>query len=152
MAPTDTDLAYIAGMLDGEGYIGINKKVMTSRKSPRYDTKVCITNTHKRALDWIQSKLGAGVIYETKQKNNPLAKNRCFVWSCSNKEAIRVLKLLHPYLHIKKLKAETLISFGEFAGRSAFYKPVPDEVNEKRESYYQQALVDSLYERQPITI
>lgn len=58
---TDVEAAYIAGMVDGEGSLGIYKKEPPGR-NVSYAVAFNITNTNMEVLRWIKDKLGAGKI------------------------------------------------------------------------------------------
>uniref|UniRef100_A0A6M3JES2 Putative HNH homing endonuclease n=1 Tax=viral metagenome TaxID=1070528 RepID=A0A6M3JES2_9ZZZZ len=101
-----TDLAYTAGIIDGEGYIGIK---YTGRKSGRrYRTlRVEVGNTNKILIDWLQLHYG-GSYYQAKSK----PQNRQYwKWGLSAKQAAAFLEKILPYLLIKKYEAALAIEF-----------------------------------------
>ena len=54
------DLAYIAGIIDGEGYIGITKRIRRG-KYREYTVRISIGQTDGATLDWIKDNFGGGV-------------------------------------------------------------------------------------------
>lgn len=113
----DTDYAYTAGLLDGEGSISITPKLYLSVK---------IRNTDKPVLLWLQEVLHrflakSGGLY----KNNSTNK-QCFSLEFNGKHAKSVLEFLLPYLRIKKRQAELAIEFQSLS-------LTPDEGNYYRE-------------------
>jgi len=54
---------YIAGFVDGEGFINIQKKSPNSKSGSPYWLIVCIANTNKQVLDEIQKIIGGKVLF-----------------------------------------------------------------------------------------
>lgn len=57
----NVELAYIAGIVDGEGYIGLSKfqgKVYGARYKNKYSykTRFVVTNTDRSLILWLHSK------------------------------------------------------------------------------------------------
>lgn len=107
---TETNLAYIAGMLDGEGCISINKrKDKEYKRGHSFYANLRITNTYLPVLLWIQDQFGGlGSIVEQPRKEN---RKRCWQWKVATNQAAAVCKMLLPYLRIKKRQAEILVEF-----------------------------------------
>ena len=68
-------LAYAAGIVDGEGYIGIRKgKPTASRINFSYDLMVAIAMTDKEIIEWFHDNFGGGkwpaIIYSKSGKGN----------------------------------------------------------------------------------
>ena len=40
----ETLKAYTAGLLDGEGYVGIRRRKMDGNKPPKYELRICSSN------------------------------------------------------------------------------------------------------------
>jgi hypothetical protein len=93
-----TDAAYIAGFLDGDGYITIypNGKVQS--------VKVGFSNTDRRPLLWIHGLLKMGNLYERKVSDLRIVKSQ---------DVKRLLTLVLPYLRVKPLDAEIALAFLE---------------------------------------
>jgi len=90
---------YVAGLFDGEGYIGI--KNFKGKTHLRY--RLAIANQHKGVLELIKKRFG-GNIYK---KDNKI---ECWQWEINNKqEAINFLEKIIPHLIIKRDKAEDSI-------------------------------------------
>lgn len=94
------DLAYIAGLFDGEGSItGSTVKGM-------YRSSFTITNTNREVLDWVADTLKYGKVYVS--HDYPPNKVVYYILFYA-KESRVVLPLLLPYLKIKKRQVELLI-------------------------------------------
>ena len=96
-----TEKAYIAGMVDADGYI-----TMGTKKQPQ----IGITNSCKRMLDWISEIIGHGKI-EHKGYNEKTQKTT-YVWRLCGMASIKcLLEQISPYLKIKKDKAKKVIQY-----------------------------------------
>ena len=106
---TETQLAYIAGILDGEGTCVIGKCVRDNR-ALAYRGYLAIANTYLPVLEWIQNRIGGNIALQDKQ-GGPYAGTWCYSLSFSANEIRRELPRLLPYLVIKRKQAEVLLSF-----------------------------------------
>ncbi len=104
-------IAYIAGIIDGEGYVGMIKTVTSPRiypnmyvLVPRITVKMC----EREATD-LGHKLFGGSIYQVKAFGN---NRRAWTWQLTNKKAVaNCIKHLMPYLRIKKHQADCISLF-----------------------------------------
>lgn len=100
-------LAYLAGIVDGEGYIGIKKtKPHTEKngaKSPSYHERIQIRMTDEDAIRLLAETLG-GWYYKEKpghhQSRLPL-----YCYAVSDKKASEIINKLLPWLRVKKRDA-----------------------------------------------
>ena len=98
---SDVALAYIAGMLDGEGTI-------VSNKGSRF-WAIQISNTHKGVIDW----LSKHILYSRIVPVRHLRERRRPIWRCDlagNTKTMALLEVLLPYLIVKKERALMLIA------------------------------------------
>jgi len=108
-----TDLAYIAGIVDGEGCICLTKRKDSSHKRGYYYcVEVKVVNTQQWLIEYLHFNFGGGDITKnnnTKMKNaKPL-----WQWHISLRKATEFLKLILPYLHLKRAQAELCIAYHE---------------------------------------
>jgi hypothetical protein len=104
---TETEKAYIAGIIDGEGYVTLAKmKNKASRKGHYYAPKIVIGNTNEEVIRWLEEKVGAGSIGCHKRKNRW---KKLWVWTVWSKQAISLLEEVKEYLIIKKEQTEVLL-------------------------------------------
>jgi len=106
------DKSYIAGLIDGEGYIGICKSRAykgKGRLNTGYWVHLAIINTNLKVLQWIKSTIKTGVIYTKLRTGQPDKKIYQLVWTRNG--AKRILSQVLPYLKIKKKQAELCILF-----------------------------------------
>ena len=95
--------AYIAGIIDGEGTIALARVHPQEMPSP----ELSISNTNLEVLKWIQKRTGGRI-----QKKKAMKANHrdAYVLRLRRSHALRVLKIVIPFLLIKKQQAELLIS------------------------------------------
>ena len=107
-------LAYLAGLADGEAYVGIKKskpyKKLTGRVNPGYHERIQIRMVEEDAIRLFAKTFG-GWYY----KEEPSAKNGrpLFCYQASDLCASEVCRILLPFLRIKKQQARTLLRLGD---------------------------------------
>jgi hypothetical protein len=101
-----TDLAYCAGLIDGEGSIGVYKyKTSVSRA---YAGHLAVSMTRRESLDKI-AEVAGGVVYTQKFKTK--ANKAIYTWKLNIRKAVVFLKRILPYLIVKRKNAENLIAY-----------------------------------------
>lgn len=105
--PTDvpgspTDLAWAAGLLDGEGYIGVTWRKTVNSHTPWWYIQVVLTNTHQGALERFVAVLGRGRYYAKKPVEG---RQPVFYVAATGVVATTILHALLPYLVIKREQA-----------------------------------------------
>ena len=102
-------LAYMAGIIDGEGHIGIygsfNHKL--SKHKSHY-LRVSVGNNCKELLDIFKAKLGGGLSSEQPPKGKLIWR-----WTITGNNAKQLLKDIYPYLVVKSKQASIGIEFQE---------------------------------------
>jgi len=106
--PTPTDIAYLAGLLDGEGSICIFRSTHRDGSS-RHWINVTIGNTHHGVLKWIQSIFG-GRLASNAEQYKP-QNHETWRWRVNAKEAALILRLVSAYLKIKTSKLVLQLNF-----------------------------------------
>lgn len=108
--------AYIAGILDGEGCIGIYHHKVTNRSNnlPNFESiipRISITNTSKELVDYLLlTKLGRMKKYHYNGRN---CKDR-YDWEISSPIEIKEFLLkIKDFLIVKKYQCELMLSFLE---------------------------------------
>jgi len=133
-------LIYIAGIIDGEGYIGIKKHLSTLRSggkgrgiNPCYYERISVAGTNKDMIELLVKTFKVGKIYL--HKPSKLSKRGYWSWDVTNRLAVSVIKQVFPYLLIKKPEAEVVMMLRE--SKKIRYGTLPKEVVERREELYQ---------------
>lgn len=101
--------AYLAGIIDGEGCVNINRhKSKTSRLGYRFDAHISISNTNLNLLKDIQKFVGAGTIRKkTVHKSN---RKQGYEWGVYSQQ-IKLLRACIPFLRIKYRQAVLLLKY-----------------------------------------
>lgn len=129
-----TDLAYAAGVVDSDGYIGVHRSTYAQRvradaTQAVYMPRVQVKQVTPQAIDLLADMFG-GHRYDGKPttgKGRPL-----LVWSVHSRMAGDVCRTLLPYLRIKRAQAENAVRVCEINAspdRRRFELPAvdPDE-------------------------
>lgn len=100
-------LAYIAGIIDGEGSIIIHRRV--PRKGLG-QLKVVVSNTNRDLLEFLQFYFNGSICSSKAHLKYP--KNKpCHQWTVSCHQALPLLEMIFPYLRIKRPQAEIAIAY-----------------------------------------
>lgn len=103
-----TELAYLAGLFDGEGCIFIQKlNKQRGFITSRYRLTVQITNTCESIMMWFKSQ-GWYVLERKKMKKEW---KRCWVGKLHDRNASRFLESVLLYLRVKRDEAEVALEF-----------------------------------------
>ena len=106
----NTELSYLAGLIDGEGCISIVKTTVDKDlKSPRFRLRLTITNTNKALMDWLAS-LGWCIL--DKGNKNPRWKN-CWQAVLNDRRAANLIRELKPLFRVKGDEADVALEFQE---------------------------------------
>ena len=105
-----TDLAYIAGLFDGEGSVSY-KQYMRKRKGqkkayPTWQIRLEIAMTDQSLLRWVTEVLGVGTMGPRKVK---AGRKKQWRLRCSHRDAYFVCLLIWPFAHTKLPKIQQII-------------------------------------------
>lgn len=103
------DLAYIAGFIDGEGSIHFNRK--NDREKPYVRPVLNISQSDKSILEWISKKLNVGNVNTIYQTLNIPFRKKAYHIQYGDRQAYEVIKLVYPYLRVKRKQADLIIKF-----------------------------------------
>ena len=138
------DLAYTAGIIDGEGYIGIIRVNRYLSNYPRYELRVNVTMCNPLIPKWLHTNFG-GSYYEFQPPS--LKRKKLYEWRLATWRAGNFLKLILPHLRMKQEEAEIGIEFQSH--RKEKYvrcKPKPVAVREAEAILHKR--LKELHERQ----
>lgn len=131
-----TDLAYLAGMLDGEGCIQIHKsKRLKKDGNPSYTLSVRVNMCDKPIPLFLQFVFGGALNYVDKSRYGDKWRPQ-WHWYVSGQQAIECLKALLPYLRLKKAEAELAFYFWENKRHKVGYQVKSPEVSVLEEANY----------------
>jgi len=100
------NLLYTAGLIDGEGHIGISKPNKSRRT---YAPILTCVNTNKEIIEWLSKTFNTST--KMQSMNNLKGKDIYKFEIYSLKDLRKTLTLLLPYLRIKKKQARLLLTF-----------------------------------------
>ena len=118
---SESDIAYIAGLFDGEGSIHIkrgieNKKKHNNKPGRRISNSMRIsmeiTMTDESVLRWLHEVLGVGTLNRKPRKGRRKDGTKYLMqyrWRCTFRDAYYVCRLLWPYAHTKLPKIQQVI-------------------------------------------
>lgn len=103
---SDTDLAYLAGLIDGEAYIGIKKGRRRDMVSAAYHERVQVRMVDEPAIAFLADTLGGNYYKETPHsaQGRPL-----YCYQASDLKACQVLEAVLPWLRVKRESALTVL-------------------------------------------
>jgi hypothetical protein len=125
----EIDLAYAAGIIDGEGCVSVKNKKKNGISIPC----IYLAMADKELILWFQEYFNGGYIALVK-KQKPHYKQQ-YRWVVEGQKCLTILQLLLPYLRGKKPQAVELLTWPEikmFRGR-----PLSEEDVLKRASITQ---------------
>ena len=110
----DTDVAYIAGLFDGEGCVSykqyMRKRPHNKKAYPTWQIRLEIAMTDKSILIWVNEMLGVGTVGEKRYKTRyTKGWKKQWRWRCSHRDAFKVCCLLFPYAHVKLGEIQKII-------------------------------------------
>jgi len=109
---TSEQAAYIAGIIDGEGTIGIAKgKDTKAKRGISYRLFVSVANTDHKLLDWLQQTDGAGTIVFNDRSSFNKKWSPIWKWTISSCASAQLLNRILPWLVMKKPQAELALEF-----------------------------------------
>lgn len=120
------DLAWLAGILDGEGTITL----CGNRRKRSYYIQVSIGMTHLPTIQHIRRTTAVGFFVRSVPKN---PKHRtCYYWTARCKNAAMWLRKLLPYLVTKKRQAKIALEYDSLM--MPIGKRIPNINRQKREA------------------
>lgn len=128
---TETEKAYIAGIIDGEGSIMLQRIHKNEFPSPC----VSVASTSLELLNWLKKTIGKGMII-SKKNYNPEVHKDCYSYVLRRNDAIKLIDEICPYLVIdsKKKRAKLIIEkYKALTPRNGRYT---DEMIKAKEDFY----------------
>lgn len=126
------DIAYLAGLVDGEGYLGAgNERAKSKGEGGDITPRVTISNNNYEVLGWARTLLGLGYI-ET--RNGKGKRNTNYTLRLTGPKCEPFLRLLRPFLKVKVHQADLLIelvAIRRLSQGSRRYEPERQQVIKK---------------------
>ena len=111
------DIAYIAGLFDGEGSVSYYQ-----RKEKRKDKKKAynfwmirceLSITDQYVVEWMHEVLGVGTVCKRLPTKSWTGKKTQWRWRCSHRDSLIFAKLIWPHAQVKLHKLEQIIDHYE---------------------------------------
>ena len=111
-----TDLAYFAGIFDGEGHISLSRQHGKRTRKITFQLIVGMANTNEWICNQMKFTFG-GSIQPVESKGN---QKPYYQWRIVSRQAFNFLTAVIPYLHLKKAQAEIGLKLQAHKGHSKF--------------------------------
>jgi hypothetical protein len=123
--PTETDIAYCAGLVDGEACIRIHKSPAykcQGRVNPAYSVRIQLRMIDENAIKFLSETFGGWYYREKAHVNNgrPL-----FCFQAADLAAEKIIRQLLPYLRVKRPAAETALTLRELQAEGRKHRTKP---------------------------
>jgi hypothetical protein len=107
---TDLELAYFAGLFDGEGCVQIaHHKPQRGKKTEQHTLRCAVNMVNKKCVSNFLL-FGGSMCQKTRDRGNPKWQPQ-WTWSISSNQALRFLKTLLPFIQLKRQQFELAIEF-----------------------------------------
>jgi hypothetical protein len=103
------NLGWVAGVIDGEGYIGLTRRVNRKNSQHNYSQNVNVSNTSMTMLTHLKSVTGIGNIGP--EIDHGPGRKLSWVWSLRVQEQALFLPVVLPHLVVKQKHAELLLEY-----------------------------------------
>lgn len=132
------DLAYAAGIIDGEGCITIQKKKNKTDIRPHASLLVAVASTDEWLCNWLKFAFGGSACQgNTKTK----AGNTVWYWQITTRQAGEFLQLILPYLKMKRPQAELALQFQSNKRCGASLGSFPNKPKSEKERAVEEAQI-----------
>ena len=125
------DIAYIAGLFDGEGHVEYKKRLVKQKKGKNkayktWSIRCEMSMTDREVMEWFHQTLNFGTLNKREAKLSWTGKKPQWRWRCSYRDALEFAKLLWPYAQVKLHPLEQIIDH---------YEPIDNVVNLEEERH-----------------
>lgn len=132
----NTTLAYLAGIIDGEGCIRVDKKNPTKAnrlKNPVYSLKISVKMTDFEIVEYFQNYFNCGSLSKETFEN----KKDILRWEAVGEDAYEIIRKLYPYLRVKKSQAFEALQFQQLKRTKVKNAPVEPSYLESQQEYFE---------------
>jgi hypothetical protein len=139
LQPSETALAYAAGVIDSDGHITASRKLGKQRldgsRSYVYAPRIGVGQIKSVVPEWFVVTFGVGAVFEVELRPGRV---RAFLWQAYSAEAAFVVRLLVPYLLLKRRQASLVIELAELLAARKARVPLSAEDEARRMRLYEQ--------------
>ena len=136
---TDTDWAYAAGFVDGEGCIAISRSFVQAKERFYYSVQIVVSNRDRLVLDWMKTTWGGWIVSASSPYHGQKAR-QTWNWRTPTGQSARpFLTGIRPYLRVKLPQCDNALAMVELSRRSRNTlgrQPLPRAWLEEQETLY----------------
>ena len=104
------NIAYIAGLFDGEGSVSRYQEMRKGRKKPTWVIRCEMNMTDQAIIKWVHTMLGFGSFHKKPPSPKQLGRKMQYRWCCSYRDALNFANLLLPYSRVKREVLQKVIN------------------------------------------
>jgi hypothetical protein len=125
-----SDAAYIAGLIDGEGTVTLTRKHANENRQ----LAITISNTERQLLEYTKQTVGAGKI--TNKRTTRSNHTPSYTYAVYNRQALTLLGQIRPYMRsYKATRAERILrDYLALTPRNGKYTPALRQAREEFET------------------
>ena len=106
-----TDLAYTAGYIDGDGCFHLRKQIFKGKKRPKYVARLIVSSVNPAVLHWFKKTFG-GTVNQIKRKSMPKGHKPQYRFIFENKSFKKLcIPVVNLYLIEKRVEAAWFYNF-----------------------------------------
>ena len=115
---TVAEVAYMAGLFDGEGHVEYKKRLVKQKKGKNkayktWSIRCEMSMTDKEVMEWFHQTLNFGTLNKREAKKSWTGKKSQWRWRCSYRDALKFAKLMWPYAIVKLHNLEQILDHYE---------------------------------------
>ena len=104
------EIAYLAGIIDGEGSIYIGNFSSNPKTGNKYyQTNMEVTNTEKSLIDWLHSTFGGHINAYTAKQTPKNSRKAVWRWIASGERMTHLCEMILPFLICKVPQANIML-------------------------------------------
>lgn len=143
ISPTKEDFAYLAGYIDAECSLDINKRMQSKGKTFTYRPQLQCNNTKSPFFYWASARFG-GQFHFLDKSHIPNCRNQ-IIWRISNSQLDPILEGVYPFLiskkplcqMIKELRKLTFKGNGRMSPNHPNFSEWYETISKSRQSIYE---------------
>jgi hypothetical protein len=116
----ETVIAYMAGIVDGEGALTSGSYAKAKNGNPWYTTYLIISSTDEVLVDWLVIHFGSKKFTYTRKQTPKNSLKTVYKWQCTGERLLHICELIYPYLVIKRRQAEIIMEMVK-SGKEKFW-------------------------------
>jgi len=111
---TIAQLAYLAGIVDGEGSLTIGNYSSNKKTGAiHYQTTLQINNTDEGLILWIHNIFGGNIVRYTEKQTPKNSRQAVFRWIANGDRLTHICELILPYVVVKRRQVEIMLRMRE---------------------------------------